>query len=396
MVEVDPLPSLIAEAVVHGELSTGTRGDWLARRADPRLVAVLGNTHQARENKPPAWSEEEDRFLVENLMWMTDAEIGAHLGRTAVAVELRWKRELRLTPRSKDEAWPTLQQVAYIMGVSCQKTVAMWINAGLIPARALATARHDIRAIAREALYRWAVNPENWIYFKPERVADPHLRRLIELRAARWDDAWWTPGQVAAYHGVTSTPINRRILEGTLPAKRWGNWWIKRSDAVALTVRGGKGSPIRQVEITAGDSFLLLARAVGLAWETIARMGKWTHAWPAYRFGLLQRAGLVEQVIAQHGLKVHYRAETGDVFADWRAVPGRFPRLEAAHRRFMTRQANARDVRYVAYTLTTWAQWHAQDDEQRYFAYRVYHSMKNAATLMRYWQELRSWGLEPL
>lgn len=92
------------------------------------------------------------------------------------------------------------------------------------------------------ALVRFAVNPENWIYFKPEHVKDPYLKRLIQMRRARWPDEWWRIGQVAAYYGVSVVAVNKCIHDGRLPATRWGNWWIKRSDATTLKILPGAGS----------------------------------------------------------------------------------------------------------------------------------------------------------
>jgi len=107
------------------------------------------------------------------------------------------------------------------------------------------------------------LDPENWLYFKPERVGMLSRRgrrgpgesydfafwenaRLIILKANhKWKDKWMTPGQVvkllkikpkatlrrkpsAKIPGVRY--VNMAIRRGTLKAKRWGNWWIKKSD----------------------------------------------------------------------------------------------------------------------------------------------------------------------
>jgi len=230
------LDALIEEAVISGEIASGTPSQFLAAHGDARMVAVLGATRGPERQAAAEWTDEEDRFVLENMRWMTDAEIGARLGRSAHAVKIHRFRHLRYDARRKDPEWPNLQAVARIMGVPCQKTVAGWANQGLIAARVLPTTNGEVRAIARTELFAWASDPENWIYFKPERVADPELQTLIADARLQWQDEWWTPGQVGAYHGVTHMAINNRINLGTLPAKRWGNWWIKRSDAIALRI----------------------------------------------------------------------------------------------------------------------------------------------------------------
>lgn len=390
---LDELDALIEEATVWGELSTGTKATWLVAHADPRMVSVMASSTKSEHANATEWTQEEEQFVIENMRWMTDAEIGKKLGRTADAVKIHRFRHLRYDARRKDAEWPTLQQVMRIMGVKCQKTVAMWVNQGLIPARTLPTAMGEIRAIARQTLIRWAVNPENWIYFKHERVTDPYLRRLLQLRRARWNDEWWTPGQVGAYHGVTHMAINNCIHDGRLRGKKWGNWWIRRSDAIALKIYPKKGYST-QIEWTdSGDAFVVLATALGYSQAAIGNMSKWPRGRVPFRLQTLQESGVIPRLIQNQA--VQFNSEIGNLFADWRDYLDKFPLLASACIGFRRGKARECDLPYIAYTLYTWAQWHAQTEAQRYTAFCIRHGMNTLATLQGHYRELLSWGVDP-
>lgn len=390
------LDALIEEAAVVAEIEAGTPNHWLAQNANPRVVAVLGAARTREVVNVAEWTAEEEQYILDNMRWMTDAEIAEKLGRSANAVEIHRYRHLQYDQRRKDPDWPTLQQVMVIMGVKCQKTVAMWVNEGLIEARVLATPAGEIRAISRTMLFRWAVNPENWIYFKHERVIDPHLRRLLELRRQRWGDEWWTPGQVGAYHGVTHMAINNRINEGTLPAKRWGNWWIKRSDAVKLQIVPRKGFTPAVAWTSAGDAFLIIARGLGYSYAAIARLCGWDDGRVVFRLNTLVEQGMVPDLIVSHDLAVQFNPSTGELFADWRDFARRFPRLQGAIERFLGGKSSQRDLLFVGYTLAAWAAWFAKGEQQKTLAPKIRHGKQTVRTLQRQWVELQSWGVEPL
>lgn len=391
----DDLDALIEESVVFGELAAGTPASWLSTQADARMVAVLSATTDFSSRKAAEWTPAEKRFLTDNVRWMTDDELARSLGRTPEAVHIQRERELKLPPRRQDPEWPTAREVARLLGIGCSKTVVRWVEAGWVVGRKLALDA-CMWGVSRQSLTRFVVNPENWIYFQPQRVRDPYLRRLLQLRQARWQDAWWTPGQAAAYHGVSPNAINQCIRGGRLSAKRWGNWWIKRSDAVALRISPGKGHNEQIVWTDAGDAFLLLARALGLSLATIAPLMHWPQSRVWYRLGLLEEQERIAPLLASSGMAVQYNAATGILFADWRNYRARFPRLTNAITRFVHGQAAKADLPYVAYTLTAWAQWHAQDAAQAHTAYCIRQGMLSASMLARYHAELQSWGIEPL
>jgi len=127
-------------------------------------------------------------------------------------------------------------------------------------------------------------------------MGDHHLQRLVQLAQSRWPDTWWTIGQVDAYHGTDSNAINNRIKRGTLPAARWGNWWIKRSDALKLHLWLGKGYSCKEWS-PAADCYILRAHASGLNDSEIGYRMKWTHQQVFYRRTLLTGKYKMQQTI---------------------------------------------------------------------------------------------------
>ena len=238
---------------------------------------------QRRGRRYAMWSPKEDLYLRESLGWKTEGEIAKHLGRSVVAVHLRWKRDLHLPAPSRHPDYLTANQAAEMIGLDAHK-VAHWCDAGVIPARALPSARH-IRLIRRVTFDRWVVSPSSWIYFDWTRIPDTRLRRLCELRAQRWGDEWWSTVQVAKYHGVTSKDVLRLItIARKIPAVQvatsrggrhknpyWLNWYVKKSDALKAVFLRGKGVG-RETKFTPrAEAWMLKAHRMGLSWKAIAR-----------------------------------------------------------------------------------------------------------------------------
>lgn len=199
------------------------------------------------------WTEEEDNFLRENLGWLTEEQMSAYLGRTPVAIHLRWKRDLLLYAPSKHPDVITAEQAGNMLGVESHAFM-WWCDNKLVPSRILPGGR-KIRIIQREALKRWVVNPANWIYFDWKKIQDEKLKRLCELRAQRWGDEWWTTRQVADYHGVDVKDVTRYIKLGRIKGvqcdvskggrhadRRWTYWFVLKSDAVKINFVRGQGS----------------------------------------------------------------------------------------------------------------------------------------------------------
>lgn len=243
-----------------------------------------------QRRKAPEWTPAEDRFVRENLGHMTDKEIGEYLGRTEIAVHLRWKRDLELPGPSKAPDVYTAHHAAWLLGIDSHKTTS-WVDWGLIPGRIMAGGR-KIRLIDRQTFRRWVLNPANWVYFDPKKVVDPELKRMCSKRAKRWGNEWWTTRQAADYHGIKTTEIKRYIQRGELPSFRlpyslggrhtnryWSNHFVKKSDV--LTLRVYHHDDMRSRWTPGADAWILKARdQLGMSFIEIGRtmkIGKWTY-----------------------------------------------------------------------------------------------------------------------
>jgi hypothetical protein len=255
----------------------------VAERAYAPAPWVLEPT-RPRDPWSNRWTAEEERFVVAHVGVLSHDQIGEALGRSAAAIHIRITRR-QLPAASRRPGWLTGNQVARILGVDIHAVCAMH-KRGILQFVVLPGPR-KILNIRQVALHSWAVNPEHWIYFKVEKITDPYLNRLVELARSRWEDAWWTTEQVTAYHGLVPRPhprqngkialsasnlVEKHILDGILPGKRWGNWYVKRSDAVAHVFRTGKGSSRPYPWTPRADAWILRARdELGLSWEALGR-----------------------------------------------------------------------------------------------------------------------------
>jgi hypothetical protein len=362
-------------------------------------VAVLSNGARSKTRRAAAWSEDDDNFLRANLGVLPETEIARNLGRTVTAVHLRWKRDLKLPAPSKHPDFITTQKIAEALGVD-PKAAMRWVDMGLLPGRRLPFEGRVVRSVRRTTFLRWALDPMNWIYFRPARVRDRHLRRLLALKQERWGDEWLTPGQVAQLHGVTHGAVNSKIHSGEIQAKKWGNWKILRSEATRPGLRFfiGKGSAGLDWS-EAADAFLIVARAVGFSTNAIGRMmGGWPTGRVSYRLRELRRTRMIPYLIRKYRLKVFYRPRTGALLADWKDYRQRFKRLSQAMDRFLAGMPlrSAQDGYCVRGVLHAWASWHARTLCQQELARRlITASHSRLETLQRFLAELRKWGVNP-
>lgn len=250
---------LVEAAVSIAEAETDTRPS-LSSMGEYSGIPVTGIRHKQRH---PKWTPEEDAFLKANLGFLSERQIGRELGRTESAVRNRWKRDLHFTPPRSDPNWLTLE--AFSRGLDVDSHSLMHLaNRGLIPTRALPIgiprAHHGpIRVVDRKAALEWISDPMHWIYFRPDHVATfrkhgqrrlgrPNVvfwreaKALVQERQKTWRDAWLRPTEAARLIGLphdrrsrTSHGINKAINLGLLPAVRWGNWWILRSEALRFS-----------------------------------------------------------------------------------------------------------------------------------------------------------------
>lgn len=220
--------------------------------------------------RPRRWQQSEDEFMQENLGMMGPAGVAQALGRSADAVKIRQIRT-RIPSMSKTPGLMNACQIASFFRVD-EHAVRKWFTYGIMRYEAIVGERGIYRVTTRE-VKRWALDPNNWMCFLAKNISDPKLRRLVTLKQERWGDEWWTAGQVAAYVGFTSSnAVSRALREGRIQGVRWGNWWIRRSDAIRAWDKHYQQR--RAGMSTRAKAFLLRVRAEGKTWAEIGRMMK--------------------------------------------------------------------------------------------------------------------------
>ena len=353
------LNDLLDAVVLQAALADGRDPALVATHygAARTLAAMQESADQRRPNARPSqanrWTAAERAFLETWAGELGDEEIARRLGRSETAVRVR--RGLRGPMVYAD--YLTAQDMARALGIDVHQVCAL-IERGHLPAEIAPLPTRKVWRMRRSTFVVWATNPANWVFFyrsvrRPERLGDEGLRRLIIRRRETWlgpdgrPDEWLTPGEVAALHGVAHTDVNRTIRAGRLEAVRWNNWLVRRSVATAPGVRffKGKGAGVlERLGTPRGDAFLMLAAAVGIPYIQIARMtGRMNHGTPQTRLAALGRAGYIPWLIHAYELPVAYRESDGALWADWRPLAHRFPRLARAWARWETGEPWRRD-----------------------------------------------------
>lgn len=373
------MPDINLDAIVTQSLiETGAPVAQIIAR-DPRAARLVITSARPRRvrSKSFDWTPDEDQIVRDNYTNLTDAEIGALLGRSEHGVHIRRERHLRLPARSKQPDELTANQISEGLGVDVH-TVMAWIDRGLLPGRRLNLG--DVyRVVKRVTLLRWIVNWRNWVYFDPDRVGKfkpqrtkhkydaafwQHARRLVERARSRWTDEWWTPGQVADHHNVSIATINNAVHDGRLPsAVKWKNWRILKSVAVNAThLHTGSGSN-HYLDWSAGlDELIVLGTAIGLSVNALAAYAGAQSGTICYRRDELQRKKLIAPLIKSRGLAVEYKR--GVLFADWKQYRKRFKALAAAMEKFRrSDDLTTRELTYVRGVLHAWTDrfYHARD-----------------------------------
>jgi hypothetical protein len=405
----------VIEAAIFAAQAASLPSQMLAARR-PDVAAQLSGLQVGRCNIP--WTDAEQEYLVAHRMDMSDAEIAAALGRTEQGVHLYSERIARLPRPSKHPDYITATQAAKLLGVDAHKTIS-WFDRDFFTGGFLMPGKRKIRLIPRLSLYRWCLNPANWIWFDIDKVTEPALRRKLALARQRWGDEWWDTSQVAAYHAVDNKDVLRYIKHGNIRAVQasglggradrpgWAHWFVLRSEATRPGLRFYKAPhyPPKLDWSPRADGFFLLAKAVGLPPAEISGLSGVPDKQIYYRLRWLLDTGQAVGVIRRLGLPVEYK-EPGLVWADWRSVQDRFPRLLRAVENFRAHLAGDLDyrttgrealyeLRLVRGLLASWAVWFAPP-ERLEFAGAIVHCHVTPAYLHSVYQELCSWGLDPL
>lgn len=275
------LDAMIEVAVTYADVKSNRNPNRLQKQS---CVPVQLCASQKSNSRPAAarWTAHEDEYLRRHNGHQTDQEMADALGRTVTAIKIRRKRELRLPATSKVPGFLIAQQAAKLVGLD-QHQITHWCEAGLIPHRLL-PGKRKMRQIKLVTLKRWMVKPENWIYFDWRKLKPGSIRRLCELKDARWGDEWWDTTQVAKYHGVSTNDVVRLCKLGRIPGaqpaasrsgrnktRSWANWYIRRSHALQARFVKGKGCHAAWQPTPRALAWMLKANAMGWSVAAIAR-----------------------------------------------------------------------------------------------------------------------------
>jgi hypothetical protein len=246
MLNIDRLVDL---AIVAGEIEGGTPVQVLMAQ-QPELVHRLALIARPARVKPRSWSQAELDILVRDTGILSDLEIAEKLGRSMNAMHIVRVRQHLPTPSRRPDTICVLK-AGKLLGIDAHK-VTTWIKTGLLPGGPAPTPDRSITVIKMKDLIRFLLDPMNWIWFEAGKVADPHLRRLLELRQKLWGDEWWTTRQVADYHGVEVGDVKRYLQLGRMHGvqafnrggrnsePRWANWFILKSEATRVRFKKRK------------------------------------------------------------------------------------------------------------------------------------------------------------
>jgi len=419
------LDGLLDYAFAVSALEDGVKPARLTWKS-PALATVLAQTRPAKRQKNTPWTESENEFLRQNYSRMSEGGIAAALGRSCNAVHIHSERHLGLPRPTKDPRWITANKMAISLGVDNHKTTA-WCKRGLLRAELVPTdSDRVIWRIRRQEFVRFALDPMSWVWFDPDQVPDPGLRRLIAKRKARWGDEWWSTRQVADYHGVDVKDVTRYIKMGRLQAVQthdmggrskagWATWHALRSEAVKVRITNpGKGiACVPLVDWSDGqDALILLGNAIGLPFAVIAHLSGAPDHRLTYRHQTLIQNGLAGEIIQRHGLQVDIKPD-GRLWADWWIYQERFPCLARAMRNLASgdfseciprkvsvqtrRQRDLRlDMRIARGVIASWLRFHANTPDQAAYADRFCHASVSARKMEEGLRVLQSWGFDPM
>jgi len=229
---------------------------------DVLLSAAQPVTLIPRERR---WAPKEVEYLRKNIGKLSHEEIGLAIGRSTNAVKIYQVRHGIHAP-SKRPGWLSTNKAARLMGIEPKSLMNIYEH-GRIDLHDAPVDR-KFKVIRKKALYRWAVKPENWIYFKADRIRDKHLKRLVLRAQSMWDDKWLTIGEAAQRlgYGDDTRVVNAYIHRGKIKgAIQWGNWWVLESSIKDLIIFRGKGgnrrkNAIRRVGLQPIDMWFIRAK----------------------------------------------------------------------------------------------------------------------------------------
>jgi hypothetical protein len=217
------------------------------------------------------WRPEEFAYLRQWHGLMPVHQLAKNLGRSEYSVLIK-RRRLGLTGvhlwdniytsstfadalgLDRKTGWKLLFYTPRMIDKSQPRTVykpdgrPLWVVYGLcdVPERRLPTVElyegnEPMLAVYKQRLRVWLANPLNHWFLtgdRAHRIVDAELRQIVLTAQKNWGDEWLTTGQAVELVHLTFRSINSWIKRGWLPsAIRYGNWWILRSELLAVYQR---------------------------------------------------------------------------------------------------------------------------------------------------------------
>ncbi|MBN1348389.1 hypothetical protein JXJ21_03205 [candidate division KSB1 bacterium] len=228
------------------------------------------------------WTEDEIKYLEENLPYLSIRNIAEKLGRSKDAIKIIAVRKGLIRPRYAT-GYLSCTKIASILGVDSHKPPT-WVDVGILEGEAFPYDGELKRRVKLMAFKRFLIRPQSWVYFDVKKIRNYGLRRLVELAQEKWNDEWLTTRQAANLKNCDTKDITQQINMGRLYGyhaigfdrvrhPKWAYWFIRKSDIENLKI------PRRNtIEYHfwggAGDEFLLKARFEGIEFQVISRMMK--------------------------------------------------------------------------------------------------------------------------
>jgi len=314
--------------------------------------AVVG---QVPSKKARRWTKQDIDQLKQLLPFYSPSVIGTMLNRSPNAIKLARKRN-KLSASSKSPGWLTANQVRLLLGMADVRPVIGWVKKGFVLGHQITG--ETTWMIHEISLRRWITSSTSWAYFKPTRIADSHLVRLVLRAQGRWDDEWLSTPQVAEMKGTNSKTVLQAIARSTLPALHiqnkdgrhrgaWAFWAVKRSDAETWMYKAPTYDLMDQTH-----AFMLLATAVGLSPARIGKLCGMSTATVAQRVRKINSPKHALKLIHKHRLQfVVFEPLLNSVHVDWRKYADRFPHVCRAFERFRAGRALSSDYYLMARIL---------------------------------------------
>lgn len=186
----------------------------------------------------PNWTPDEvDRLTTLIEQGISYTSIARRLGRSRTGVIIKAKRQH--TRLLRVPGLYTCREVARLLGLSCSKKVARWIERGWLKAKNGGEPDRPLWRIAVVDLWDMLENPTTWMAWQVDRITDPDLRDWArELRQGQ--PQWMAIGDVARRFHVTSNTAKSWIAKGQIAGVRYGNWWIREDDLVGWVIPGDR------------------------------------------------------------------------------------------------------------------------------------------------------------